>query len=148
MLPAILHNIIGTLYWLFERNSIILTALENKCPLNSFSFLDFRMTKSTKPKIDKLNIKIMHHCILPVCSIIGIKLILSCLSTTPTSFIYYKARLVECILITEHWFENRQAFIHYCWLLQVWGQPNIAATYKSNYMCACPLWKAVLGQGY
>ena len=38
-------------------NSIILTALESKCPLNSISLLDFRMTKSAKPKIDTLNIK-------------------------------------------------------------------------------------------
>ena len=37
--------------------SLILTALENKRPLNSFSFLDFRMTKSTKPRIDRLNIE-------------------------------------------------------------------------------------------
>ena len=75
-------------------NSIILTALENTCPLNSCSFLDFRMTKSTKPKIDKLNIKAMYHCILQVHSIFSPKVIHSCLGTAPTSFICYKARLV------------------------------------------------------
>ena len=65
-------------------NSIILTALENKCPLNSFSLLDFRMTKGTKPKIDKLNIKIVYHGILQVHSIFGAKLVLSCVTTALT----------------------------------------------------------------
>ena len=75
-------------------NSIIVTALEKKYPLNSFSFLDFRMTKSTKPKIVQLNIKIVYHCILQVHSIFGAEMILSCLATTPNSFICCKARLV------------------------------------------------------
>ena len=75
-------------------NSIILTALENKCPLNSLKFLDFRMTQSAKPKIDKLNIKILYLCILQVHSISCAKVTLSCLATTPTSFICSKARLV------------------------------------------------------
>ena len=78
-------------------NSIILTALENKCPLNIFSFLDFRMTKNTKHKIDILNIKIVYHCILQY-SIFGAKVILFYLATTPTYFICCKARLVTRIL--------------------------------------------------
>ena len=75
-------------------NSIILTALENKCPLKSLSFLDFRMTKGTYPKINKLNIKIMYHCILQVHSISCTKVTHSCLATALTSFICCKARLV------------------------------------------------------
>ena len=37
-------------------NSIILTALENKCPLHSFRILDFRMTKGTKHKIENITL--------------------------------------------------------------------------------------------
>ena len=55
-------------------NSIILTALENKCSLHSISFLDLRMTKSTKLKIEKPNIKIVYHCSLQVHSICSVML--------------------------------------------------------------------------
>ena len=77
-------------------NSIILTPLENKCHLHSYSFLDFRMTKSTIPIIDQINIKLVYYCILQIHSIFG--MITSCLGTAPTSFIYCKARLVTKVL--------------------------------------------------
>ena len=50
-----------------------------------FSFLDCRMAKSSKAKIDILNIKIVYHCILQVHYIFNV--ISSCMVTTPTSFI-------------------------------------------------------------
>ena len=98
MLPLVLHNLIGTYLWASDVNNIILTAKEKKYPLNSFSFCAFRMTKSTKTKIDKLNIKIVYHCILQVHSIFGANLILSCLATTHTSCISCKTRLVPRVL--------------------------------------------------
>ena len=75
-------------------NSIILTVFENRCPLNSFSFLDFRIMKITKPKIDKISMSMVYHCILPVHSIPCTIEACSCLGTMPTSFICCKARLV------------------------------------------------------
>ena len=42
-------------------NSIILTAFENRCSLNSFNFLNFRIMKNTKPTIDKHNMSMVYH---------------------------------------------------------------------------------------
>ena len=74
-------------------NSIILTAFENRCPRNSFYFLDFRIMKVTKPKIDKLSMSMVCHQILQVHSISCSVETCSCLATAPTSFICCKARL-------------------------------------------------------
>ena len=92
--PAILHNLIGTQYWMSCINNIILTALENKCPLLSFNIFDFRMAKCTKPEVDKLDIKIMYYCVFQVHSIFGANVIPSCLVSTPTSFMCCKTRPV------------------------------------------------------
>ena len=88
MLPPVLHNFIGV-------NNIILTAFENRCALNSFNFLDFIMIKIINPKIDKLSMKIVYHWILHLHSIYHD---VSCVATTPTSFICCKARLVTEVL--------------------------------------------------
>ena len=77
-------------------NSIILTALANKCPLHSFIFHVCTMTKNNRPKSDKLGIKIVYHCILQVHSTFGE--MPSCMVTVPTSFICCKARLDTSIL--------------------------------------------------
>ena len=42
-------------------NSIILTAFENRCPLNSFNFLAFRILKIPMPNIDKFSMNIVYH---------------------------------------------------------------------------------------
>ena len=75
-----------------------MTAFEDKCPLNIFSFLNFMITKSTKPQIDILNIKTVYHCILQVHSILCTGLAFFFVATTPTSFICCKARLVTKVL--------------------------------------------------
>ena len=75
-------------------NSRILTAFEKRCPLNTFSFLDLRITEIAKPKIDKMSISIGYHSILQVHSISCTVETLSWLATLPTSFIRGKARLV------------------------------------------------------
>ena len=77
-------------------NSITLNALENKCPLHSFSFHVCRMTKNIRPKSDNHSIRMLYHCILQVHSIFG--KMPSCLVTALTSFICCKARLVISIL--------------------------------------------------
>ena len=59
-------------------------------------FLDLRMTKSTKPKIDTLNTKIVYYCILQIHSIFDVTS--SYLVTAPTSFICCKAILVTRVL--------------------------------------------------
>ena len=94
MLPAILHNFIGTEYWVSDMNSIILTAFENKCPVNSFNILDSRITTLTKPKIDKHNMSMVYYWILQVYSISCTIETCSCLANVPTSFICCKARVV------------------------------------------------------
>ena len=73
-------------------NSIILTVFQNRCPLNSFNSIAYRIIKIMMPKIDKLNI--VHLWILQVHSISCILETCSCLATTPTSPICCKARLV------------------------------------------------------
>ena len=75
-------------------NNIILTAVENRCPLNSFNFLAFRIMKIIMPKIDKPNMNIVYYCILQVHSISCVIETCSCLVTVPTSLICCKARLV------------------------------------------------------
>ena len=77
-------------------NSMILTSLENKCPLHSFNFCVCRMTKTIRPKSKKYSIKIVYHCNLHVCSISGE--MSSCAVTAPASFICCKARLVTRVL--------------------------------------------------
>ena len=77
-------------------NSIILTALENKCPLHNFNFPHVQNDKNHKPKRDKRSIKIMYHCNLQVHSIFG--KMSSCPCTAPSSFNYCKARLATSIL--------------------------------------------------
>ena len=67
-----------------------MTVFENKCPLNSFSFLRFMIIKINKPKINIPNVKIVYHLILQVHSIYHN---VSCVATTPTSFVCCKARL-------------------------------------------------------
>ena len=47
-------------------NNIILMAFENRCPLNSFYLLAFRIIKITMPKIDIINMHIVYHWILQV----------------------------------------------------------------------------------
>ena len=42
-------------------NSITLIVLENRCPLNNFSFLAFMTMKIMMPKITKPNVAIMYH---------------------------------------------------------------------------------------
>ena len=42
-------------------SSIILTVFEDRYPLNSFNFLDFKIMKITMPKIDKLGMNIVYH---------------------------------------------------------------------------------------
>ena len=74
-------------------NSIIFTPFENRCPINRFNFLDFRIMKITMPKIEQLSMNIMYHCILQVHSISYAIETCSCLATIPTSFICCKARL-------------------------------------------------------
>ena len=110
MLPAILHNIISACYWLSDMNSIIFTALENRCPVSSPNFLDFRMTKVTNPKIDKLSIWIVYYCIIQVHSISCTIVTLSCSATTPTSFICCRAKLVTRVL----------SFMYSCIVLYIW----------------------------
>ena len=75
-------------------NNIILTAFENKCPLNSFNFLALRIMKITMPKIDRLNMHIVYHWILQVHAISCITETCSCLVTIPTSLNCCKARPV------------------------------------------------------
>ena len=95
MLPSVLHNFIGTKYFVSYINNIILTVFKNICPLNSFSFLNFMITKNIKLKSNILNIKIMYLWILQVHSI---QCDASSVATTPTSFICCKARLVTKVL--------------------------------------------------
>ena len=66
-------------------NNIILTAFENRCPLNSFNFLEFIIMKTTMPKHDKLNMHIVYHWILQVYSISCIIETCSYLVNEPTS---------------------------------------------------------------
>ena len=68
---------------------------ENKCPLNSFSFLSFVIIKSVKPKSNIPSVTIVYHCILQVHSIDHT---VSCDVTTPIFFICCKARLVTKVL--------------------------------------------------
>ena len=75
-------------------NNIILTAFENRCPLNSFNFLAFRIMKITIPKIERLNMHIVYRWILKVHSILCIIQTCSCLVTASTSLNYCKVRLV------------------------------------------------------
>ena len=75
-------------------NSITLTALEDECPLNSFSFLAFMTIKMIMPKITKPNVAIVYHFILQVHSISYIIEICSCLDTTSAHLICCKAILV------------------------------------------------------
>ena len=74
--------------------SIILTVFENRCPLNSVNFLEFRIMKIIMPEIDRLNIHIVYHWILQVHAISCITETCPCLDTVPTSLICSKARLV------------------------------------------------------
>ena len=94
MLPAALHNFTGTYYWASDMKNIILTAFENKCLLNSFYFLAFRIMKIIVPKIDRLNMHIVYHWILQVHSISCVTETCSCLVTVPTSLNCCKTRLV------------------------------------------------------
>ena len=77
-------------------DSMILTALENKCPLHSFHFHMQRTAKTIRPKSDKLSIKIGYHCNLQVHFISDE--MSSCLVTAHTSFICCNARLVTRVL--------------------------------------------------
>ena len=75
-------------------NNIFLTAFENKCPLNSSSFLVFKIMKITMSKIDRLNIHIVYHWIFQVHSILCVIETCSCLVTMSTSLNCCKVRLV------------------------------------------------------
>ena len=61
-----------------------------------FIFYNHRMTKSTRPKIDKCSIKMVNHCILQVHYILS--MLSSCLVTAPISFICCKTRLITNVL--------------------------------------------------
>ena len=74
-------------------NNIIFSALENKCPLNNFSFLIFKMN-TTIPNNKIIKMHIVYHWILHVHSISCKIEKCPCLVTVPTSFICCKARLV------------------------------------------------------
>ena len=67
---------------------------EIKCPLKNLNFLDFIITKINRHKTDKLNIKIVYHCILQVHSIYHN---VFCVATASTSFICCKARVATKI---------------------------------------------------
>ena len=69
--------------------------LRDKCPLNSFSFINFVIVKSVKPTSNIPSVKILYHCILQVHSIYCD---VSCVVTVPTSFICCRARLVTKVL--------------------------------------------------
>ena len=73
-----------------------MNAVEIKCPLHSFNICVHRMTKTIRPKGDKLSIKMVYHCIFQVHSIFG--KISSFLVAAPTSFICCKAKLVTRVL--------------------------------------------------
>ena len=45
ILPATLHNFIGTYEWVFDIKSKILVLLENKRPLKKLDFLNLLVTK-------------------------------------------------------------------------------------------------------
>ena len=94
MLPAVSHNFTGMLYWASDINSIILTALENNCPLNSFSILALKIMKTIIPNIDILSMHIVYHWILQVHSISCNSEKCSYLVTAPISLISCKTRLV------------------------------------------------------
>ena len=94
MLPAVLHNFTGMQYRVSDINNIILTVFGNKCPLNSFNFLVFRIMKITIPNIDRLNMHIVYHWLLQVHSISSIIETCSCLVTVSTSLNCCKVRLV------------------------------------------------------
>ena len=68
---------------------------KNKCLLKSFSFLSFVIMESVKAKSNIPSVKIVYHSILQVHLIYHNA---SCAVTTPTSFIYCKARLVTNVL--------------------------------------------------
>ena len=104
-----------------------LMAFVNKCPLNSFNFLAFRIIKITIPNIDRLNMHIVYHWILQVHSISCIVETCCCLVTLSTSLNCCKVRLVTknfnlaCLHIMNRTIEvttydimgvtNRKAFI-------------------------------------
>ena len=75
-------------------NCITLTALENKCPLNSFNFQVFMTIKMIMPKITKPNVAIVYHCVLQVHSISCITEMFSCLDTASAPLICCKVTLV------------------------------------------------------
>ena len=75
-------------------NNIILTAFENRCPVNSFYFLVFIIMKTTMPKIYRLNMNIVYHRILQVHSMSCVIEKCFFLVTPPTCLIYCKTRLV------------------------------------------------------
>ena len=45
ILPATLHNFIGTYEWVLDMKSNILVLLENKCPLKKLDLLNLLVTK-------------------------------------------------------------------------------------------------------
>ena len=69
---------------------MILTAFENKCPLNNFNFLAFRIMKIPIPN----NVHIVYHWNLQVYSISCITETYSCLVTASTFLNCCKVRLV------------------------------------------------------
>ena len=75
-------------------NNIILTAFQNKYPLNSFKFIAFKIMKITILDIDIINMHIVYHWILQVHSASCITETCSYLVTASTSPYYYKARLI------------------------------------------------------
>ena len=87
MLSAVQHNFTSTYYRSSDINSIIFTALENKCPPNSLNFLALKIKKTTIPNINILNMHIVYHWNLQVHSIYCNVEICSCLVTVPTSLI-------------------------------------------------------------
>ena len=69
---------------------MMLTLFKNKCPLNSFSFLNFVTMKSIELKSNIPSIKIVYHHIVQLHSIYHY---VSCVATAFSSFICCKARL-------------------------------------------------------
>ena len=92
ILPTTLHNFTGTECWASDINSIIFTSLENRCPLNTFNFLTFRIRDTTIPNNEIINMHIVYNWLLHVHSISYKTETCSCLVTASTSFICCKSR--------------------------------------------------------
>ena len=74
-------------------NNIILTAFENKCPLNNFNFLTFKIKNTAIPNNKVINMHILHvhsiSCKIEICP---------CLITALMSFFAVKQDWLPMIL--------------------------------------------------